>query len=138
MRRRKPLVLSSRVLCRLHNAALKAQVEHREVCGLLSVSEDGEIGIHFLRNESDREGTYQVSMERVYSAERALHRRGLKVLGSFHSHPVSEAIPGKGDLEKGFLHDHELIYDVCGREARLWRRISPKRAREEFFSVKPG
>lgn len=128
--------MSSRIFHRLHNAALKAQAEHKEVCGLWSVGEDGELGIHFLRNEADQEGAYQVSMERVYSAERALHRRGLKVLGSFRSHPVSEAVPGKGDLERGFYHEHELIYDVCGREARLWRRISRNRAREEPFVVR--
>ena len=50
-------------------------------------------------------------------------KAGKTVLGTFHSHPISEAIPSPGDfMGAGSLSDSlMLIYDVCGIEARLGR-----------------
>jgi proteasome lid subunit RPN8/RPN11 len=48
---------------------------------------------------------------------------GKRVLGTFHSHPISEAIPGRGDLARTALNSLCLIYDVCGRKPRLWKIV---------------
>ncbi len=44
-----------------------------------------------------------------------------KIIGVFHSHVVSEAHPGASDIQKAHVSHLQLIYDVCGREAKLWR-----------------
>jgi proteasome lid subunit RPN8/RPN11 len=51
---------------------------------------------------------------------RKLQAEGTKTIGYFHSHPISRANPSRSDVQatpRGAFH---LIYDVCGREARLW------------------
>ena len=45
----------------------------------------------------------------------------MKVLGTFHSHPIGEAIPGPRDIQTARSGSLMLIYDVCGRQARLWK-----------------
>ncbi|CAK0771545.1 hypothetical protein CCP4SC76_5460005 [Gammaproteobacteria bacterium] len=45
-----------------------------------------------------------------------------RIIGTYHSHPINEAIPSSGDLKNAFYKNIELIYDVCGRSARLWQR----------------
>ncbi len=49
-----------------------------------------------------------------------LDSRDCFLLGHFHSHPISEAIPSPGYLKEAPLYSYQLIYDVCGSEARLW------------------
>ncbi len=44
-----------------------------------------------------------------------------KIIGVFHSHVVSEAHPGASDIQKARVSHLQMIYDVCGREAKLWR-----------------
>ena len=49
-------------------------------------------------------------------------------MGTFHSHPICDAIPSPVDfMGAGSLADSlMLIYDVCGIEARLWRMDTSK------------
>ena len=49
--------------------------------------------------------------------------RGWRPLGTFHSHVVGTAIPGPRDVREGFYRGYQLVYDVCGREVKLYRRV---------------
>jgi proteasome lid subunit RPN8/RPN11 len=49
--------------------------------------------------------------------------RGGRVVGVFHSHPISEALPSARDVAESPVNSLMLIYDVCGRETKLWRVV---------------
>ena len=94
--------------------------DQREVCGLI-VSEDSvRIRLIYLRNEALGAGEFVISGQSLESAARRARGRGMKVLGTFHSHPISEAISGPRDFQTAKSGSLMLIYDVCGRQARLW------------------
>lgn len=120
---------------RLHDRAYRAQQHGQfEVCGLLIVDARGRISLRFLRNESGDPGRYEISLRTIADIRSAIRLENRRILGSFHSHPVSEAAPGRGDLRRGFFNGVELIYDVCGRSARMWRLVKP-RGRRVFREV---
>jgi len=99
-----------------------------EVCGLI-LSEDGErINLAYLPNETLRPGGWLFGQQSYESARRRAKGQGMKILGTFHSHPISEAIPGPRDIKTAKAGSLMLIYDVCGRKARLWKiQVSRRR-----------
>lgn len=115
-------VLPYRERRRLHNRAFRAQQRNQsEVCGLVLASKRNKLCLKFLPNRSSEAGEYRLERRDARFAARAARRSDCRVLGTFHSHPISEAIPSRGDVERGFFYGYELIYDVCGLRARLWR-----------------
>jgi proteasome lid subunit RPN8/RPN11 len=107
---------------RLHDRAYRAQQrDQSEVAGLVVVEEDAKLTLMYLPNHSLDPCRYTLLWREVLEASRVVRREGGRVLGTFHSHPITEARPSEGDIARGFFHRHELIYDVCGREVRLWR-----------------
>ncbi len=116
-----PYYISNIEIRRLHRLSYRAQQEdHLEVCGVLIVDGNRRIELRFLRNLSRKSYHYKVNLNHIRPIRELIKPRGMKILGTFHSHPVSYAIPGQGDLDGGFYNRIELIYDVCGREAKLW------------------
>lgn len=108
---------------KLHVSALRAQrCGQREVCGMLASDENGQIELRFLTNRSQRAGQFRIARAEYLEAREAIRRMGKRILGTFHSHPISEAVPRRGDLGMA-LNSLCLIYDVCGREPRLWKIV---------------
>ena len=106
---------------RLHRRSVRAQQRsHSEVCGLLA-ERRGRLSLWFMSNESNRPYSYRLGRKAILRTGLEARSAGERVIGSFHSHPVGEATPGLGDLNKGFYRGVELIYDVCAGKARLWR-----------------
>ena len=79
------------------------------------------LALSFLRNHSGRPGSFRLQREEVMEEGRRVRARGKRVVGVFHSHPVSHATLGPGDRRGAALNSLQLVYDVCGREAVLWR-----------------
>lgn len=73
-----------------------------EICGLVAVA-DRRITLLFLTNESSIPGSYLVNIAQARRAQRIAKHSGLRVIGSFHSHPLTEATPGQSDLANGFF-----------------------------------
>jgi proteasome lid subunit RPN8/RPN11 len=93
----------------------------QEVCGLI-LSQDGfRLKLAFLRNQASGPGEFLIRRTVYKSAVDRAKRDGETVLGTFHSHPVSEAVPGHGDIKRAISGSLMLIYDVCGRKVKLWR-----------------
>ena len=107
-----------------------SQLRQREVCGLLLSENDTRLRLAFLSNQASRPGGFLIKKSEYHAAARRAKSQGAKVLGTFHSHPVSEAIPGAGDIRNAASGSLMLIYDVCGREAKLWE-IQAFRGRRE-------
>ena len=121
---------------RLRRAALFAQQrDQSEVCGLLCASHLKALSFVFLRNESDSGGSWRLSTSIIRSKALEAKQKGLHFLGLFHSHPISEAVPGAMDQRSISVRRWQLIYDVCGREARLWRRDSKGQIQEVGLKI---
>ena len=106
---------------RLHNQAYDAQQRnHFEVCGVLIIGFNKRVALWFLKNRSRQPYRYKLNITDIITVQHRIAVYDQHILGTFHSHPVSEAIPGHGDLENGFFNGVEMIYDVCACEARLW------------------
>jgi proteasome lid subunit RPN8/RPN11 len=120
------LTISKRDLQRLRLRALRAQrKDQSEVCGVL-VQRGQRLPLMFLPKLSQRRGSFEMSRADI-SAHRARARsRGGRVVGAFHSHPVSEAVPSSRDIAESPVNSLMLIYDVCGRDVKLWRVVKCK------------
>jgi proteasome lid subunit RPN8/RPN11 len=125
---------------KLRRTALRAQKSgQQEVCGVLAGSDRTRIELWFLANRSPHPGRFQIARADYLQARRAIRQLGKKTFGTFHSHPISEAIPARADIAGAALNSLCLIYDVCARQARLWRilkRGNRKVAREVLLQKK--
>jgi len=120
-----PYYLPFRERRRLHRRAYYAQQRDQfEVCGVLLANAERQLQLHFLPNRSDKPGAWVLHRSDVASVRRAVIGTGWRVVGTFHSHPISEAVPGPQDFASIRARQLQLIYDVCGRQARLWTRSS--------------
>jgi proteasome lid subunit RPN8/RPN11 len=94
--------------------------EHHEVCGLL-VDHGGLVTLVETRNKSDRRGSFWIHPLDWRAIERAAALLGSRVVGTFHSHPASEPVPGTGDL-RGAVHGHAMIiFDATMGDLCAWR-----------------
>jgi len=118
-----------RTLRRLAKTA--QELDQSEVCGLLLSNDGSRLELRHLPNQARKPGRWLVKDD-VYAAEKVrAHSAGKVIVGSFHSHPVSEAIPGSGDIQSAdAFAPLMLIYDVCGQEAKLWRVRTPRGMRQ--------
>jgi len=96
------------------------QLGHFEVCGALLAGPSGVLRLEFLRNLADGPAKFLVSSEDLGRAGAEAMKCGFRMVGTFHSHPVSEATPYRRDRRSIGCGEHMLIYDVCGIDARLW------------------
>lgn len=51
---------------------------------------------------------------------KATSKLGIEIVGTFHSHPISEAIPGPNDVKYALDDSLMLIFDCIGNEGQLW------------------
>ena len=119
--------ISKKEYSRLRDRAKKAQrIDQSEVCGALISSKNEFLRLEFLKNYSANGCSFEISVDEVKKLRKSLMNKSEKVVGLFHSHPISEAIPSKRDIDESPLNRLMLIYDVCGLEARLYRIIGNK------------
>jgi proteasome lid subunit RPN8/RPN11 len=105
-------------------AESEQKAAQREVGGLILSNDGVHLKLMFLVNRASRPGQFSIRGADYKSAKDRAKRSGKSVLGTFHSHPISEAIPGERDITNAHAEGSGslmLIYDVCGREARLWK-----------------
>jgi len=122
-RKRKRLIRPRNFLAqplrRLVKQAVKtAEPAGREICGLL-VDNGTLLELVPMKNKSKAPGSFQLSWKKIKRAERAARRLGHRVVGTFHSHPASPAVPGPSDLEYA-CGDLMLIIACWDPDAKLW------------------
>lgn len=102
-----------------------------EICGLII-----DTGCHLsfvrTRNVSARVGSFALSGPDVRRIAAAVKVLGQKIVGTFHSHPVGVATPGKADIRHAVDDSLMFIFDCIGREGRLWK-VKGRRARAIRF-----
>jgi proteasome lid subunit RPN8/RPN11 len=105
---------------RLHRRAYRSQqATQGEVCGLLVQGKKRDLDLMFVENAARRPGRFEMGRASIASLRRSLRRTGVRVIGYFHSHPISPPTPGLSDARNTPRGALRLIYDVCGREAKL-------------------
>lgn len=120
---------------------------YREVCGLavINVSQKkrkkstggiSPIGFVFMRNETKQCGEFLLQRSDVMRLAKRLREQGQEVIGTFHSHPLTFAIPGKRDVHEAFFKGHLLIYDVIGDSLRMWKKMRKHNGRWRIREVK--
>lgn len=106
---------------RLAQLSLAAQeLDQSEICGVvLRRAGTNRLTLRFMANESPRDCSFLISVAEIDDVESNLPPT-VEIFGFFRSHPISEAVPGEADLKNAFYRGRAMIYDVCGREARVW------------------
>jgi proteasome lid subunit RPN8/RPN11 len=81
-----------------------------ECCGLL-VGEPGRVRWHVrARNVRASPTRYQIDPRDHFAAIRAAREAGLAVVGAYHSHPTTPAVPSITDLAEAY--DRSLVYVI--------------------------
>jgi proteasome lid subunit RPN8/RPN11 len=107
---------------RLHRRASRRQkLDQGEVCGVLVTNLARQLTLCFLTNQATAPGQFSISREQVLSARRQLRPGHKRVVGFFHSHPISPPILSPRDVAESPANSLQLVYDVCGRDIRLYR-----------------
>ena len=107
---------------RLRDRALRRQqADQGEVCGVLVVDRCRRLRLMFVPNLARGPGHFEMSVTAIRSIKKQLNAPAGRVAGFFHSHPVSPATLGPRDVAESPLNALQLVYDVCGRESRLFR-----------------
>jgi proteasome lid subunit RPN8/RPN11 len=127
------LIVASDLRAVIRRAVTVARSSQREVAGVL-VSHGGVLALVELKNVSRRRGHFQLRVADITATERAARQLESSVVGTWHSHVVSEARPSPGDLESARENSLLLIIDTIGREALLWR-VRRKRGHRVGFQV---
>ena len=126
---------------RLHDRAYRAQQrDQSEVCGAIVADRGGRIHLRFLENTGDRPGHFEMRTRDLKALRKEVAGTQQRVVGVFHSHVVSKAVLGSGDLHGVPVRYLQLVYDVCGRTVRLWRVMSVgsrRRAKEVPIALEP-
>jgi proteasome lid subunit RPN8/RPN11 len=121
------LVLPIRERLRLHDRAYRAQQrDQSEVCGAVVADSNGRCRLVFLPNQSNRPRHFEMRWSDIRGIRCGIDGSSSRLVAVFHSHVVGEAVPSQGDLARPPTSLLSLIYDVCGRSARLWRLTNVK------------
>jgi proteasome lid subunit RPN8/RPN11 len=113
-----------------------AMVQHaqaelpNECCGLLS----GSLGTGALRaanwyplvNEAASPIEYRSEPRSMFLAIRQMRKEGQEIVAIYHSHPTSEPIPSRTDLERNY--DPQVVHFIIGLHGpepivRAWRLV---------------
>jgi len=100
------------VNCKLHRAASDAIVKHalaarpRECCGILVGKGDEIVEAVVARNLAGGQNRFFIDPADHVAARRAARQRDLDVLGFYHSHPRSAALPSERDLAEATYSGH--------------------------------
>jgi [CysO sulfur-carrier protein]-S-L-cysteine hydrolase len=91
-----------------------------ECCGLLAgtiADGVGRVTQHFpLVNALNSPTEYESEPRSMLAAHKAMRASGIHELAVYHSHPTSEPIPSKRDLERSYgEHVVHLILGMCGQ-----------------------
>lgn len=112
------LVLSVLLRGAIFDHALKTP--HRECCGLLIGSGEGDVAvarIHPVRNiAAAPEKRFEIDPQEQFDLLRSLRGASSRIVGHYHSHPGGPPKPSAHDL--AMAHDPEAVWVIVGLEPR--------------------
>lgn len=115
-----PLILADDLVARLVDQAGRAAP--REACGLLVGRDRRVLRVVPTSNAARSHSRYAIPPEEHFAALRAARADGLDVIGAYHSHPHSAAVPSPTDTAEAFPDFDFLIVGLApGPHLRAWR-----------------
>jgi len=115
-------------------AVKKSELSGREICGLI-LDNGSLLELLALKNKSQAPGSFELSWKDFKRAEQAARCLGHQVVGTFHSHPVSSAVPGPSDIQSATTGELMLIIGCWEKEAMLWRIRKGKAKKLPFREI---
>src|SRR5262245_18234886 len=116
----------------LLNACRSArETDGSEICGLI-IDTGRHISFVTTRNVLSRAGGFVLSRPDVRRIAAAVKILGQEIVGTFHSHTLGIANPGKADIEHAVDDSLMFIFDCTAKRGGLWR-IKGVRARSLPF-----
>ena len=104
--------ISNRLYQKIEDDAKKRSPQ--EACGLVSGLKEGEQieikKIYPLENLDQAADHFSMDPKEQFAVVKETRQRGEKLLGNYHSHPVTPARPSKED--KRLAYDQDLIYFI--------------------------
>lgn len=106
---------------RVRRAVIEAVIAHaradapRECCGLLLGRDDVIEAIRPAANVRASSVAFQVDPAAHFAAIREARRTGRAVVGAYHSHPTSPAVPSPTDIAES--HDPELVHLIVSLQS---------------------
>src|SRR5262245_30819973 len=80
-----------------------------ECCGLLAGREGGVTHRYPLRNALASPVRYESDPRDLLAADKDMRQQGTELLAIYHSHPTSEPVPSRTDLERNF-YGSEVVH----------------------------
>lgn len=112
-------IIGEQLRAMIRRAVEVAEPNGREICGLI-LDNGYLLELLPVKNQTRAPGSFSISWMQWRKARKAARRLGHRVVGTYHSHPVSEAAPGPADLRFAQEGDLMLIFSCWDLEARLW------------------
>jgi proteasome lid subunit RPN8/RPN11 len=110
-----------------HHDAMVAHCQREaplECCGVLGGVPPSVSSFHPMRNELASETRYSAHPDDLIQAQIWLREQGTDIVAIYHSHPRSQAVPSKIDLEENHYGPcPRIIVSLRGEqpEVRVWR-----------------
>jgi proteasome lid subunit RPN8/RPN11 len=105
----------------------------REICGLL-INNGYFIELVHVRNKCKTGGGFAFYVNEIRAIKKMTLVLNHEIIGTFHSHPVGLAEPGKSDIYYAVNDSLMLIFDVFGKKYALWH-IQDKKAKPVQFDI---
>jgi proteasome lid subunit RPN8/RPN11 len=129
----------------LKSEVIQAVVAHAreaapaECCGVLLGAADEVVEAVRTRNIADRPTRFEIEPIDHIRAQKSARGRGLDIVGFYHSHPHSSAVPSETDIAQANYPDHvHLIVSLASDppETRLYRYDGRNFVEEAFVTVR--
>jgi proteasome lid subunit RPN8/RPN11 len=128
----RPKLLANQLQTAIREARAAARRDE-EICGLL-VNNGHFLELVPVRNRARRRGGFNLDQQQTRRLQTAIRELDREIVGTYHSHPISDSRPGRSDIDNAFDGDLMLVIDCLGREATLWR-ITGHHARRVGFDA---
>ena len=114
-----------------------SEIPGTDICGLLGDA-GGHLSFVQARNASLRVGSFVLSRPDVRRIAAAAKVLGQEIVGTFHSHPVGEPIPGESDIQHAVDDSLIFIIDWLGGDGQLWKIKGGRAHRLESGFLRPN
>ncbi len=106
------------------------EVYPEEACGILSGDNDRVSYLFKMTNVEHSPVSYLMDSKEQLNVMKEIRRRGLRMLGIYHSHTASDAYPSAKDRELAFYEDVAYVIIGLAGEIPVVRAFSIKEQKE--------
>lgn len=110
-----------------------ARYNGEEICGLL-IDNGYFLELVHVKNKCKTGGGFAFYIHEIRAIKKMAAAFDHEIVGTFHSHPLGLAEPGKSDIYYAINNSLMLIFDVLGKTFALWH-IQGKKAKLVEYDI---